>query len=355
MILETKYASGKNTVRYKKNSGYSNHRELFDDLKDFQQQRDDNNDYSLQVVSPPAGYNLVFEDTFSGNSLDLNKWKMGLPFGSFYTDPDEHGFYFPEDGKLDPNTKVVSVSGGRLNLDCTWYPKTYNVDHLTGIDQERKQELLSNCNPNIAQVYKKTQYDGFTINYGGGAVHSTDSWHYGWFEAIIKCPANKHMWTHLGLHGVDFAPPEIHIVDHKSLDSATIIQPLPNIFHGAVSPFSPQWGTEQLGWFAPNLEYTMHLFKPKRMNLFAGPDRLVQYVCHWTPYGIAIYYDSILYRYYTAEVLNSLYNNNLNFTNVYFQIANGVTDCYSEGNNFGDDHPFQTARLEVDSVRVFQQ
>ena len=76
MILETKYASGKNTVRYKKNSGYSNHRELFDDLKDFQQQRDDNNDYSLQVVSPPAGYNLVFEDTFSGNSLDLNKWKM---------------------------------------------------------------------------------------------------------------------------------------------------------------------------------------------------------------------------------------------------------------------------------------
>jgi hypothetical protein len=96
MILETKYASGKNTVRYKKNSGYSNHRELFDDLKDFQQQRDDNNDYSLQVVSPPAGYNLVFEDTFSGNSLDLIKWKMGLPFGSFYTDPDEHGFYFPE-------------------------------------------------------------------------------------------------------------------------------------------------------------------------------------------------------------------------------------------------------------------
>ncbi len=179
MILETKYASGKNTVRYKKNTGYSNHRELFDDLKDFQQQRDDNNDYSLQVVSPPAGYNLVFEDTFSGNSLDLNKWKMGLPFGSFYTDPDEHGFYFPEDGKLDPNTKVVSVNGGRLNLDCTWYPKTYNVDHLTGIDQERKQELLSNCNPNIAQVYKKSQYDGFTINYGGGAVHSTDSWHYG--------------------------------------------------------------------------------------------------------------------------------------------------------------------------------
>jgi len=157
MILETKYASGKNTVRYKKNTGYSNHRELFDDLKDFQQQRDDNNDYSLQVVSPPAGYNLVFEDTFSGNSLDLNKWKMGLPFGSFYTDPDEHGFYFPEDGKLDPNTKVVSVNGGRLNLDCTWYPKTYNVDHLTGIDQERKQELLSNCNPNIAPQSKATK------------------------------------------------------------------------------------------------------------------------------------------------------------------------------------------------------
>ena len=40
MILETKYASGKSTVRYKKNTGYSNHRELFDDLKDFQQQRD---------------------------------------------------------------------------------------------------------------------------------------------------------------------------------------------------------------------------------------------------------------------------------------------------------------------------
>ena len=53
MILETRYASGKNTVRYKKNTGYSNHRELFDDLKDFQQQRDDNNDYSLQVVYSP--------------------------------------------------------------------------------------------------------------------------------------------------------------------------------------------------------------------------------------------------------------------------------------------------------------
>ena len=63
MILETKYASGKNTVRYKKNTGYSNHRELFDDLKDFQQQRDDNNDYSLQVVSPPAAQSKATKST----------------------------------------------------------------------------------------------------------------------------------------------------------------------------------------------------------------------------------------------------------------------------------------------------
>ena len=80
MILETKYASGKNTVRYKKNSGYSNHRELFDDLKDFQQRRDDNNDYCLQVVSPPAGYNLVFEDVQATESTTSNYFEIVILF-----------------------------------------------------------------------------------------------------------------------------------------------------------------------------------------------------------------------------------------------------------------------------------
>ena len=76
MILETKYASGKNTVRYKKNTGYSNHRELFDDLKDFQQQRDDNNDYSLQrrvrQPNPLHFFTLRFKFYFDSFTEILN-------------------------------------------------------------------------------------------------------------------------------------------------------------------------------------------------------------------------------------------------------------------------------------------
>ena len=54
MNLETKYASGKNTIRYKKNSGYYLHRDYFDDLRDFQDTRESNGDYSINTVNPPC-------------------------------------------------------------------------------------------------------------------------------------------------------------------------------------------------------------------------------------------------------------------------------------------------------------
>ena len=101
MSYNTKYAS-KNSYRYRKNQGYYNHRAYFDDLNQFQQDREANNNYNINRVTPPEGYLEVFSDQFSGNSLDTTKWDTGIPWGTFHTDPEQQGFYFPPSWSLNP-------------------------------------------------------------------------------------------------------------------------------------------------------------------------------------------------------------------------------------------------------------
>lgn len=143
MSYNTKYAS-KNSYRYRKNQGYYNHRAYFDDLNQFQQDREANNNYNINRVTPPEGYLEVFSDQFSGNSLDTTKWDTGIPWGTFHTDPEQQGFYFPPNG-TGPNSNTIRVNNGILELDCTYDPKNYDVNNLSGRDAWRKESLLNWC------------------------------------------------------------------------------------------------------------------------------------------------------------------------------------------------------------------
>lgn len=345
MTYSTKLASP-NTYRYKKNQGFQNHKNYFDQLKSYQDFREANQDYSINKVQPPAGYQEVFVDDFSGNSLDSSKWGTGVQWGSFHKDPGLHGFYFPENGD-GPTTNSIRVENGILKLDCKYDPKQFDVNNLTGRDAWRKENLL-----NYPSGYYQ-ENPQFTIDYNGGSVFSKETFKKGWFEIELKVPINKYLWTGIWLHGVQFWPPEIDIVEHFSFDDDHEISYDPNIHFGGDNPNSPQYGTDVRGWYRPDLEYNFHMFKPDRMKLWAGPYRFTQYVCHWTDDFVRIYYDGILYREYNAELLHPLYRDG----NIDMRIIlnNGVGNDYSKGNPFGDDHPYENSTLYINKVRVLQE
>jgi hypothetical protein len=77
MVYNTRKAT-KTTIRYRNNQGYQNHRQYFDDLKNFQTYRELNNDLNPNLVQPPPQYNLVFKDEFTGGQLDRNEWGTGV-------------------------------------------------------------------------------------------------------------------------------------------------------------------------------------------------------------------------------------------------------------------------------------
>ncbi|NDA07528.1 MAG: glycosyl hydrolase family protein [Flavobacteriia bacterium] len=349
MAYNTRKAT-KTTIRYRNNQGYQNHRQYFDDLKNFQTYRELNNDLNPNLVQPPPQYNLVFKDEFTGGQLDRNEWGTGVRWGTFHKEPSNHGFYFPIDG-IGPNSTSISVAQDNLVLDCIYDPKTYYMGALTGRDAYRYNSLVNNCDEGIEGYYQKITE--FTIDYNGGSVFSKRKWKKGWFEVIAKCPLNQYMWTGIWLQGVEFWPPEIDLVEHDSKSDETQVDPKPNIHIGSegTNENHPDYGIKHRGWLIPHDEYGF-IDPTTPMTLFKPYDRFVQYVCHWTDDFVKIFTDGVLYREYSTDKLFSLYRD----ADISMELIlnNGVSNEYDHDSTFGIDHPFANAPMYIESVRVYQ-
>lgn len=336
-------------IRYKKNPGYYNHREYFNNLKNAQNQRELNGDYNIKRVPVPSGYELQFEDDFNGNTLDNQKWGTGFKWGTFYGNPEFHGYYFPIDGLGPSGHSTIRVENGILKLDCISDTKQFDINNLGPRDVHRQLKLLKDCR--WGNHYSNNPL--WDIEFNAGAVFSKESWQQGWFEAEIKLPINKHMWCAFWLEGVQFWPPEIDVFEAFTDDDDHYINPVPNIHFGNNNNANSPDQSYRRAWYKPNLEYNFVPSDPDPMKLFAAPYRFVQFAVHWTSDFVKIFYDGELYREYDSDDLPPLYND----PDISMRIVlnNGVTNYYDNENDFGDDKPYESSTMYIDNVRVYQK
>ena len=203
-------------------------------------------------VCPPSKNKLVFSDNFY--IIDRDRWR--IPINDFHTSY-LYDYYGGEE--------YVKVVDNELRLLLRHNPRTYI-----------KSELPS---------WKNTNHlpEEFTIPYCVGRIITKKSWKYGWFEAEVMLPEGMNLWPAFWLSGENSWPPEI------------------DIFEG-YSDFTPRYGKKNLGDFwkiGPNLHYgnvedgTKEMYGSYGVKVRDCTTKFVQYVCHWTPSFIRIYYNGM--------------------------------------------------------------
>src|ERR1700740_715805 len=95
---------------------------------------------------------LAWSDEFNGTSLDLQKWKVGEPWGIIYTGTD------PMPVWADPNE--ISFTGNSIKLGCNYNPNT-NIPNGSNIESR---------------------------NFSTGIISSLEQFGYGYYEISCKIP-----------------------------------------------------------------------------------------------------------------------------------------------------------------------
>jgi len=200
------------------------------------------------LATPPSDYKLVLDSqTPVGGD---NNWRTGHPWGRVHA--DQLWRYWPRE-------TVVWNRDGVLKLGLQRIPRRF----------KRAEQ------PRWLQGRLPVEW---TPQWATGLVSSKDSYTYGWFEAQIKLPTQKWMWSAFWLMGSDGWPPEIDIFEALTRENAEDISMLPNIHWGDKGSTTFPKGD----WGAPRIK----LKSPNR--------RWIQYACHWTPEFIRIYMDGHL-------------------------------------------------------------
>lgn len=210
-----------------------------------------------KLVSPPKGYKLQFSDDFD-KPLDKDKWQLGQPWGNFH--PNNLNQHYDLDGK----ETYVSRSN-QLVLELRHRPL-----HVI-------KSKLSN------QKQYDSLPDEFTIPHASGLVISKESWQWGWFSAEIRLPQGKSL------------KPSFYLTDGDSNEI--------NIFKG----YSNKNYQVRM---KPNLNYNStkgsEVYEGYNIPIHVPCNRFVQYVCHWEPGFIRIYYDGVkVFETTDDKVLNS--------------------------------------------------
>lgn len=200
-------------------------------------------------VSPPSGYELVFEDNFDKSNLS-DKWRISQPWGEFH--PGNLHQYWPKDNSC------VYISPEGLVLELRNYPKTFYKADLPPWQQ--KPELP----------------DEFTIDWAAGLVFLKQPYTFGWFEATVKLPVDTSQWGAFWLSGAESWPPEIDVFESYTQDNPDDIKIRPNI----------HWGKTEDG--------TKKDYGAPRIFVKDAHKRFVQYAVHWTEDFIKFYFDGEL-------------------------------------------------------------
>ncbi|MEJ6951457.1 HEAT repeat domain-containing protein [Natronospora cellulosivora (SeqCode)] len=129
----------------------------------------------------PGEWDLVFWDDFSGDSLDLTKWRPQYPWGAGYV--HNHRAYML--------TENVIVEDGMLRLRA---------------EDER--------HPDAPRNHSHDSFGDLSVDYTSGIIttHDTFRYNYGYIEASMRVPDSRGFWPAFWLLG-DGWPPEVDIME----------------------------------------------------------------------------------------------------------------------------------------------
>lgn len=135
-------------------------------------------------------WQLVFEDNFSGDSIDLSKWWFGRPIR--YCN-NEQQYYTQGDNVTVSNgtIKLIARRDTLLRKAVNWLP---NDEILFCGDSDRG---------------KNKRY----FYYTSANIKTIENFTYGKFEARIKVPKGKGLWTAFWLYGGDPVHNEIDVFE----------------------------------------------------------------------------------------------------------------------------------------------
>jgi hypothetical protein len=270
-------------------------------------------DTKNREVKVPEGYNLVFEDGFTG-PLNMQEWRYAMPWGDFH--PGSLHQYYDNDGTLS----YVAPEG--LILELRKIPKTFKKADLPDWRQGDLPEE-------------------FTIPVGVGHVSTKKAWHYGWFEAWIQLPKGQSYWPAFWLSGIKTWPPEIDIFEGYShigpnYESYTLINRFLKKPNRRIRP-NLHYGKTEDG--------TKTDYKSYDIPVAEATERLVHYACHWEHDFIKIYFDGILIMEVTNQEVLRWFNKE--DAQQYVIINHGLHMGYP-------DNPDESAMI-VRSFKVYQK
>jgi hypothetical protein len=222
-------------------------------------------DHRIGVVFPPKEYKEVFQDQFN-ISLQEN-WQIGDVHGEIQ--PNNFHQYYDTTGNF-----AYLTSNHGLALELRNIPKTYA---LQNIDQSQ----INFSDKNLSEK--------FVIPTGSGSIISKKTWQYGWFESWIKLPEGGPYCPRFRLFAKETAIPQIDIFQAYSENGHT--------YEGYW--LFDKYFKRKYTKIQPTIYFKTYNKTNKKYGSYDAPvhqmtRRYVQYVCHWEPEFIKIYYDGKL-------------------------------------------------------------
>ncbi|WP_238649581.1 family 16 glycosylhydrolase [Paenibacillus piscarius] len=276
----------------------------------------DQEDIELGTPSDPAvaGMNLIWQDEFSGTTLDTSKWNYEQGY-YISNDPNSWGWGNNEQQHYTNSTENVYVQNGQLNIRAKNDPKSFPQD------------------PN--------RY----AQYSSGKINTKDhlSFQYGRVDIRAKLPTGNGIWPALWMlpqdaaYGAWAASGEIDIMEAKGR--------LPGTTSGAVH-FGGQW---------PVNKYIAGEYHFPQGQTFANDYHVYSMV--WEEDNVKWYVDGKFFfkvnrsQWYSVAAPN---NPNAPFDQPFYLIMNLAVGGHFDGGLTPDPSDIP-ATMQVDYVRVYKE
>jgi beta-glucanase (GH16 family) len=274
------------------------------------------------INTPPnpiakSGWQLTFNDEFSGSTLDDTKW-----YKKYINQPNPFSDYqeYIDSGTIPKeysDDSAIYVSGGSLKLSIEFDPKTFIVKDWNGpiINPATGSPFTVTIDRKIGSIVaKKTE--------SWGDVHPFNQ-RFGFFEARCKIPSSKATWPAFWLTGFLDWPPEIDIFEIYTSKSNTAFE---SNYH---------WGKKD--------DCFEHSSDVKEHTVNNTSNEFHIYACEWDSCFIKWYYDNMLVR---------VAHNNVN--HVFEPMVLILNNAIQKVPNYESELSLPTF-FEIDYVRVYSK
>ena len=299
-------------------------------------QKDAPNTISQTVLD--EDYYLMFEDNFSGNALDTDKWNTHHLWGPYWQINNESQFY-PDVGDTHAaqtySTPPITVSNGTLKITAD----SIDPDDLPALPPLSSSAFQNHREWRHNEAYNNPSYQNnnndpakaaapFLPDYTSGILTTYDSFKFthGYAEIRGNLPKGDGLWPAFWLlngYYVD-QQPEIDIIETRGSTPAELV----HSYH-----LSPTQGEDP--------SYTWSTFSTDTEQGYTGSFHT--YGVAWTPDRIDFYVDGVKRHSHTGSTVS---------TQIMYVLLN-----LAVGGNFTYqpvDESVLPATFEVDYVRVYQ-